>query len=202
MSHESCCAVILRGGKSRRMGTDKALLSWKGKTWLETIAEQLDPLCPEKYLSVSEGDGGCILRADWVVLPDSVPDCGPVGGILTALQTCRAEWALVSSCDIPAVRTALFQLLLDNRSPDADLVFPVTQDKIHLTCALYRKTMEPLVREQIAQGDYRLRSLPGKCRARQIRITDPAYLYMLTNVNTREDRGLLEGGIPDRPHSV
>lgn len=191
MISESCCAVLLRGGKSRRMGRDKALLPWKGKTWLETIAEQLDPLFSEKYLSVSE-ETDCILPADWVVLADAVPDCGPIGGILTALQTCRAEWALVSSCDIPAVKTALFQLLLENRAPDADLVFPATADKIHLTCALYRKTMEPLVREQIAQGDYRLRSLPGKCRAREVRITDPAYLFMLTNVNTRADRALLE----------
>lgn len=199
-----CCAVLLRGGKSRRMGEDKALLPWKdGRTFLQAVAEQMD-IFPEKYLSVSadhdgsesgsfgQKAGGIIeqsLSSDWVVLPDRIADCGPMGGIWTGLSACRAQWALVASCDIPAVRTELFYLLLKERGTgDYDMIFPVTPDgRMHFTCALYKKTAAPVLERLIRQGDYRLRSLLPICSSRAAAVEDPLMVRMLSNVNTKED---------------
>lgn len=200
LKNNNCCTVLLRGGNSRRMGTDKAFLLWKGKTYLRTISEKLDSLFDEKYLSVAADRGGekrhpdtrnedCReLSSDWIILPDRIPDCGPMSGIWTALETCRSEWALICPCDLPAVETELFQLLLENRAPDADLVYPVTQDGMHLTCAIYRKTLAPVIGTQIRTGDFRLRRLLKLCRGKPVQITDPEYVRMLTNVNTEQDR--------------
>ena len=191
-----CCAVLLRGGKSRRMGRDKASLPWQGgMTFLQAVASQLD-LFEEKYLSVSapQPDG---LSPDWVILPDRVPDCGPLGGIYTALAACRAEWAMVASCDIPAVRRSLFLQLLERRGEDCDLVVPVTPDgRRHMTCALYRKALLPVVEGQILRGDYRLRLLPALCRAVELAVTGPEMSYMLSNINSEADyRRAAEKGI-------
>lgn len=208
---EDCCAVLLRGGKSRRMGADKALLPWKdGRTFLQAVAQQMD-IFPEKYLSVSadyngsesgsfgRAAGGIIeqsLSPDWVVLPDRVPDCGPMGGIWTALSACRAQWALVASCDIPAVQSELFYLLLKERGTgDYDMIFPVTPDgRMHFTCALYKKTAVPILERQIRQGDYRLRSLLPLCSSRSVAVEDPSMVRMLSNVNTKEELQRLEQG--------
>lgn len=206
-----CCAVLLRGGKSRRMGTDKALLPWKdGRTFLQAVAEQMD-IFPEKYLSVSADyngsesgsvshEAGCFieqsLSPDWVLLPDRIADCGPMGGIWTALSACRAQWALVASCDIPAVQRELFYMLLKEREAgDYDMIFPVTPEgRIHFTCALYKKTAAPVLEEQIRQGDYRLRSLLPLCSSRAAAVEEPSMVRMLSNVNTKEDLRQLEQG--------
>lgn len=206
--YADCCAVLLRGGRSRRMGTDKALLPWKGMTFLEAVARQLDPF-EEKYLSVSadqaagisgetpapcgkvslgSGKGEAGPFSDWALLPDRVADCGPAGGIYTALSVCRADWALVASCDIPAVRRSLFEVLLRNRAEDTDIVYPLTPDgHMHMTCALYHKSLMPLLERQIRAGDYRLRRLAELSRSRAVGLTDPGLAGMLANINTREE---------------
>ena len=228
-----CCAVLLRGGRSRRMGRDKALLPWGGGTFVQAVAACLE-IFPEKYLSVAcekaaggsadrEGpaDGGegpagkkkadgtekligreksadtgqkersaqlYGLSEDWVVLPDRLPGCGPMGGIWTALLTCKSRWALITSCDIPALGQSLLLQLLEGRGEDVDLVCPVTPDgRMHLTCALYSRTLAPQIGERIREGDFRLRSLADRCRTKRIPITDPAMIRMLTNVNTEAD---------------
>ena len=157
-----CCAVLLRGGRSRRMGMDKALL-----------------------------DG---LLQGWKVLPDRIPNCGPMGGIWTALSACRAEWALTASCDIPAVRQSFFLKLLDSRSEDVDIVCPVTSDgRMHMTCALYRRSAAPLLEARLREGNYRMRSLFSCCRVKTVPVTDPEEERMLSNINTPEELDRVRG---------
>ena len=197
-----CCAVLLRGGRSRRMGMDKALLSWEGKTFLQTIADQMD-IFEEKYLSVAaEPDKAACpevthldgLLQGWKVLPDRIPNCGPMGGIWTALSACRAEWALTASCDIPAVRQSFFLKLLDSRSEDVDIVCPVTSDgRMHMTCALYRRSAAPLLEARLREGNYRMRSLFSCCRVKTVPVTDPEEERMLSNINTPEELDRVRG---------
>ena len=172
------------------MGRDKALLPWKESTFLETIASELDFL-DEKYLSVAAATGSPdrdSLSDDWIRLPDLIPDCGPLGGIYTALQTCRAEWALVVSCDVPAVQQRFFKMLLQERSGGVDIIYPLTPDgRMHMTCAVYRKAAAPILRRQIEMGDNRLRVLPDLCRAKAVRIEEPDLIRMISNINTGEE---------------
>ena len=177
------------------MGTDKAVLRWKeNTTFLQAVARQMDFL-PEKYISVAaDGEDLCqrgllTLPSGWIVLPDRVPDCGPMGGIWTALTVCRSEWALVASCDIPAIECTLFLRLLEDTGPDQyEIIYPVTPDgKIHLTCALYRKRIAPVLAQQIRKGDYRLWNLLTMCACKEVVITEPSLIHMLSNVNTKED---------------
>lgn len=197
---EPVCAVLLRGGKSRRMGLDKAFLPFGERTFVQTIAAQME-MFGEKYLSAAADaprdlpsmDG---LSKDWILLPDIEAGCGPMGGIYSALIMCRAPWVLVVSCDIPNVKRELFDLLIREADEEADLIYPVTS-RAHMTCALYRKTMVPLLQEQIRRGDYRLQNLTGRCRAKAVdlRIADEnggtadaqKWERMLRNVNTKED---------------
>ena len=197
-----CCAVLLRGGRSRRMGMDKALLSWEGKTFLQTVADQM-AIFEEKYLSVAaepdKAAGSEVTHLDgllqgWKVLPDRIPDCGPMGGIWTALSACRADWALTASCDIPAVRQSFFLKLLDSRSEDVDIVCPVTSDgRMHMTCALYRRSAAPLLEARLREGNYRMRSLFSCCRVKTVPVTDPEEERMLSNINTPEELDRVRG---------
>ncbi len=172
------------------MGRDKALLPWKESTFLETIAAQLEFL-DERYLSVAAAGTDTVqdaLSEQWIRLPDLIPDRGPLGGIYTALHTCKAPWALVVSCDIPAVEQRFFAMLLEECCDDADIIYPVTPDgRMHMTCAAYRKTIAPILRQQIEKGDNRLRLLADLCRAKAIRIEQPDLIRMVSNINTGEE---------------
>ena len=128
------------------------------------------------------------LSADWIRLPDLIPDCGPLGGIYTALQTCRAEWALVVSCDVPAVQQSFFKMLLQERSGGVDIIYPLSLDgRMHMTGAGYRKAAAHILRRQIEKGDNRLRVLPDLCRAKAVRIEKPDLIRMISNINTGEE---------------
>jgi len=98
-------ALILAGGRSRRMGTDKALLRFGGATLIEHVVRQIQPRCDELLLSVGTSD-----RYDFLGLPtlrDPVPEQGPLRGIAEGLRSARHERLLVLACDLVQVPLAL-----------------------------------------------------------------------------------------------
>lgn len=205
------CAVILAGGKSSRMGRDKASLTLGHETFLQRIAAELDACgFQEKYVSLGSGNRCGTQKEEngtgtdekteiripggWTVLRDRYRDCGPLGGIHAALSACRAEWALFVSCDTPLYRRELAALLI-SKIPGTQLVIPVTPDgRWHMTCALWRKTLLPGVEAQLKSGDYRLRGVcfkdgelsPGTVLVR-LEGEQAAFAEMLGNINTEED---------------
>ena len=194
--NKDVCAVILAGGKSSRMGRDKASLTLGHKTFLQRIAAELDACgFQEKYVSLGIGEKTEIhIPVGWTAVRDRYRDCGPLGGIHAALSACRAEWALFVSCDTPLYRKELAELLI-SKIPGPQLLIPVTPDgRWHMTCALWRKTLLPEVEAQLKSGDYRLRKLclkdggpsPGTVLVR-LEGEQAAFAEMLNNINTEED---------------
>ena len=126
---QDVCAVILAGGKSSRMGRDKASLMLGNETFLQRIAAELDACgFKEKYVSLGSkssygmhGEESGTYAAEkteihipggWTVIRDRFRDCGPLGGIHAALSLCRAEWALFVSCDTPLYRKELAEFMI------------------------------------------------------------------------------------------
>src|SRR5205807_2568449 len=109
MSH---AAVLLAGGKSSRMGRDKAALLVRGEPlWRHQLAT-LRATEPAEFFISGKCDGpfaGCEVE----ILADEFPDCGPLGGIATALRRCASERLLVLAVDMPAMTAAFLRMLLD-----------------------------------------------------------------------------------------
>ena len=112
--NKDVCAVILAGGKSSRMGRDKASLTLGNETFLQRIAAELDACgFQEKYVSLGIGEKTEIrIPGGWTAVRDRYRNCGPLGGIHAALSACRAEWSLFVSCDTPLYRRELAELLI------------------------------------------------------------------------------------------
>lgn len=92
--------IILAGGKSRRMGRNKADLLYKGRSFLEIQEEKADSLNISDVV-ISGYIGQQVLK--YPVLPDIEADKGPLSGIITCLQAVKYAWALVLSVDAPLV---------------------------------------------------------------------------------------------------
>ena len=99
---DSLSIYILCGGKSSRMGTEKGLISFKEKPFVQHIIDAVSPLSDKVYLVTENQD---YERFGLPLVPDLVPDRGPVGAIYTALKHTSSSWNLILSCDVPAITT-------------------------------------------------------------------------------------------------
>jgi molybdopterin-guanine dinucleotide biosynthesis protein A len=119
-------AAVLAGGKSVRMGTDKALvpLSPGGPAMLELVLGTLRAVASDLFIVASERPA--YSRFGVPVVPDRFPGSGVLGGIATALHHARHDRCLVVACDMPLINPELLRILVDMISP-ADAVVPRTR---------------------------------------------------------------------------
>ncbi len=115
-------AIVLAGGRGNRMKADKASLDVGGKTLLEHVLGQIEPLFDEILVSVSPGQAEATTRrsgeagrrrlkpapaassADRVrIVEDETPGLGPIGGLLAGLKAARNDACVVVACDIPEI---------------------------------------------------------------------------------------------------
>ena len=116
--------IILAGGRSSRMGTDKALLPLMNasySTFLAHLAATLSSLCDELFLVARDEEQAARYRetADVRIITDKVPDYGPLMGIYSGLSAIQAARALIVAVDMPFVQSALVSLLLARASTTA-----------------------------------------------------------------------------------
>ena len=197
------CA-ILAGGKSSRMGTDKALLEFEGKQFITQIAEELSWF-DERIIARGNNSGleGKVERG-WTVIPDLYPDHGPIGGLHAALSACRSDALFVVTCDMPLIESELVRELcawmqetdVDKKRVDAyDVVISVGEGgKIHPLCGVYRKSVLPVLEEQIISDQNRVMAALKKLRVKYVTIDSSARARQLANINTPEDYEKLRHG--------
>ena len=176
-------AVILCGGKSRRMGTDKAMLTLNGLPFIERLAGELSDF-NELFISVDSTDNHP--QTGLPAIADIYPNCGPMGGLHAALSLCKADALLVLSCDMPLFRREFGEYLFSELTPDADAVVPRTSDgRVHPLCAVYRKTALPIFESLLDSGNFRMRDALANLLVKYVSIKDSSYYEKcLQNVNT------------------
>ena len=152
---------ILVGGKSSRLGQDKALLEIEGQPLAVRIAACMRPAVDSVTLVGPTAKYG---RLGPRVIPDAVADFGPLGGLLAALEDSTYEWNLIAACDMPCVTTELFRSLV-GRTADCsgDLVLPYDgEGRPEPLCAVYRSTARTAVRRAVESGVHKvMRALDG-----------------------------------------
>jgi molybdenum cofactor guanylyltransferase len=191
--------IILAGGRSTRMGTNKALLALPGNrhvTFVEHLASILTPFCTETILVARDAIDAANYRLPGVrVVTDSLPDHGPLMGLYSGLSAMQAPRALVVAVDMPFIQPTLVSFLLSQPLTDAVLV-PVVNNVPQVLLAVYPRTVLPLVDERIQQGRRDPRSLLEVVAAQyieeaQLRLVDPE-LRSFVNVNTPEELNHLQ----------
>ncbi|MDZ4168577.1 MAG: formate dehydrogenase accessory sulfurtransferase FdhD [Coriobacteriia bacterium] len=197
-------AAVLAGGRSMRMGVDKTLLSFDGRTLVARVCDAVGEVCeatvvvtnrPESILDVG-------LPADVVILRDEVAYQGPLGGLVTAMDNADTEWVLAVAADMPHLEPDLIRALWEARDA-GDVVVPVSEKGPEPLLALYRvpACAQP-ARDVLATGRRRLVALFPQVTVVEVplealRAADPD-LRSLVNVNTPAD--LAEAREAIEPH--
>ena len=188
-------AFLLAGGQSRRMGRDKAAMSFDSSTFAETIAATVRPVVSTTTIvGRAEPLGG--LRA----VSDLRPGCGPLAGIETALSVCASQFALVLACDIPLVSRELVEFLFDEAfRRSLSIVVPLDAGgRVSPLCGVYPKAALPTVSALLDAGERMPRALFRAFSTIEVPFEDYAHLPrardLLRNVNTPEDYVTLPRG--------
>ena len=179
--------VILAGGKSSRMGEDKATLKYKGKSFIEVIAEKLD-FFEEKV--IARGNNSDLMMDDgWSVIPDEYPEHGPLGGLHATLKKCKSDAMFVVSCDMPLITKKLVKKICDifATTSKVDAVIVVTSDgKIHPLCGIYRKEQYTSMEEKLLQNNNRIMAILEEKNIKYVEL-DEEDSRCLENINTKDD---------------
>lgn len=183
-------AVVLAGGKSRRMGQDKALLSLNGQTFLERLLEELSGF-EELLISVDHAERYSAYGDR--VCPDLFPEIGPLGGLYSALSACASSALLAVSCDMPFFQKELGEYLLSYESPEWDaLVVEDRSGQVHPLCGIYHKRILPVMLEEIQAGRFRMMGLLNRLRVKRVKLQYSAFSDdCVQNINRPEDYGRL-----------
>ena len=107
--------LVLAGGQSVRMGTDKGALNWYGKEQRYFMADLLKNYCDEVYISCREEQKQDI-EASYQTLSDTFTNLGPFGAILSAFREKPGSAWLVVACDMPLLDADTFEHLIQNRN--------------------------------------------------------------------------------------
>ena len=179
--------IILAGGKSSRMGEDKALLEYEGKYFIEKIAEELS-FFEEKI--IARGNNSSLTEitdSKWQVIPDIYLEHGPMGGMHAALKTCESGAMFVVTCDMPLITGHLVRQICEAFDQQYDALIVVTSDgKYHPLCGIYRKELYESMEEYLKQDNNRMMAVLKKYRVKYLELGEEES-KQLTNVNTREE---------------
>lgn len=185
------CAIFA-GGKSSRMGTDKALLELEGKNFIKRLCDELDKLHEDGLYEIEEKmiARGCrsdIQGISWTVIPDIYPEKGPIGGLHAVLSACSSDVMFCVSCDTPFIELRLVKKLCGYMRDGVDAVIAVTEDgRKHPLCGVYRKNLLPLIEQQILEGNNRMMACLDKVSVEYVMIHSQEG-YQLKNINTPEE---------------
>lgn len=174
--------IILAGGKSQRMGTDKGLIQLKNKPFISHIIEALNPLV-SKTIIVSNSikyDAFGLKRIE-----DDIKNAGPLAGIYSGLKASKTNYNLVLSCDVPLINTTILKVLINSIEENTDGIQIKSAGQNMPLIALYKKQCEPIFLKLLLDGERRLKFAIKACRITTI-VLDKELEKHTTNINTPE----------------
>lgn len=199
-------AAIQAGGRSSRMGEDKAWLLLDGRPMIEHVLRAAQPVAKQLALVAHPANPNLAryaqLAARWnaELLNDLHDHRGPLGGIETVLRQCSEdETALILACDLPFLAEEFLQLLTQiHHAGKGDLTVPLDETgRPQMLAAIYAANCLPPISTMLAANELKTRLLQERVSTREVSLAEYAHLpnarRLLLNVNTLEDYQRLEG---------
>ncbi len=184
---EKISIAVLAGGKSSRMGSNKALLTIDGLTIIEHTLQTARHFSADCFVITNSPDKFVFLNTP--LYPDSIKSIGPLAGIFTALSHAQHSKCLVLACDLPFLGKKSLQILTEDVGEEEMLAFKTSQ-RIEPICAVYSKKAIVKVKEAIDVQDYSAQNLANRLDARTLNWHDLSNEFdenALFNMNAPED---------------
>ena len=186
----SLSTLILAGGKSSRMGQDKALLNWDGTPLLTRVYHAASDCCDQVYILTPWPDRyQSILPTNCQFILESNPNQGPLVGLAFGLTQISTNWVLLLACDLPLLKPDILQNWANQLTelPANILAFVPRKDELwEPLCAFYRQAALPELQQFIHQGGRSFQTWLKKVPVQAISVSQDCS-EMLKNCNTPAD---------------
>jgi molybdopterin-guanine dinucleotide biosynthesis protein A len=179
--------IILAGGKSSRMGTDKGLQELCGKPLISYTIKVLSELCNSIIISTSSD---AYQSFGYKTVADEIPGIGPMGGIYTALKQSNTEKNLLLSCDLPFVSMELLSFILKNSEGYQVTVPWEGNHHYEPLCGFYHLSVLEQIQGFIEENNYKLPDLFKEIAINRLVINKELDFYteeLFLNVNSKHD---------------
>jgi len=192
---EPISVIVLAGGASQRMGTNKALLLVnQGETLVGRVVRNLSTLSDDLILVSNSPELYAGLPVQHTC--DRYPGAGPLAGLHAGLLAARHEWAFVAACDMPLIdhRLVRYMLLV---SASYQAVAPRVGQSIEPLHALYHRSCLPAIEARLERDQRRVISFYPDVRVRYVDQREVAIFdregRSFANANTPEEWARLQG---------
>jgi len=180
--------AILAGGRSRRMGQDKALLPLGERSVIERVIERVLPLSDD--VTIITDLPGRYRHLGYRMVGDVYPGKGSLGGIYTAIHVAQYEYCVVVACDMPLLNTDLLAYLA-GLAPGFDVVVPRIEEFPETMHAVYGKGCLEPIQQQLLADQLKIIGFFEDVRVRYVKYDevsrfDPTFRSFI-NVNTPDD---------------
>lgn len=182
-------AFILCGGKSLRMGTEKGMVHYNNKPFIQWVIDAVQPIVKNIFLVTDNEEYS---KFGYPLVSDIHKNKGPVGGIYSALVRSESDSNLILSCDVPNISTSVLQnYLIDNLTGDEDVTFLSDDKNVYPLIAIYNKRVLPKFLKAINSDNLKLKIILRELESKNIKV-DKACSRFLININSKEELKKLE----------
>ncbi len=184
-------SIILAGGKSSRLGQNKARQTIEGKSLIQWVMDRLAILSTEIIVATAGSEPmPCASAVTIKTVSDVYPGKGPLAGIYSGLRASTSPRAIVVGCDMPFLSVSLLDYM-SRISSTFDVIVPRIEDKVEPLCAVYSRSCLAPIQGLLEQNELRINELFTMVRVRyigedEINRFDPEHLSFF-NVNGKAD---------------
>ncbi|MFJ7752741.1 molybdenum cofactor guanylyltransferase [Peribacillus muralis] len=185
--------LLLAGGKSSRMGVNKALLRIGDDVNISRVASELTKVSQNVLIITNTFDDYRFLQLP--LIADLHKDHGPLGGLHAGLTASKTNLHFLTACDMPFVSAAAINEIIGNYQPAFDAVIPEINGRIQPLFAVYHKSCLPVLAECLMRQELKMSHFLDKLAVKIIKENDfklyhddPEYFqHLFFNMNTMED---------------
>lgn len=157
---ELVSAIILAGGRSSRMGQNKALLPLAGVPVIERLMGQLKQVVD--HIVIAGGNNDAYGHLGVEVVQDVYPDKGPLSGLHAGLTACSTPWSLVVACDMPFADQRVFEqfaemaVVAESAKNKIEAIVANVEGRVHPLLGAYRRSVLPGLSRELTNGNLKM----------------------------------------------
>jgi len=179
---------ILCGGKSSRMQSEKGLVLYQNKPFIEHIIAAVLPISGNIQLVTNSNDYDFL---GYKIVKDIELEKGPLGGIYSALGHSYFDNNLILSCDIPLISTQIIQKLIMNHTDKVDITVFGDAVRIHPLIGMYSKNLIPVLKKALDLSSLKMMDFISKNKHQLIPIEEENRI-LFKNINSLADLKAIE----------
>jgi molybdopterin-guanine dinucleotide biosynthesis protein A len=186
--------AILAGGESKRFGHEKALSPISGKKLVEYSIDTAKEIS-QYIMIVTQKQNAAYEGFKITCHTDILKNCGPLGGIYTALYFSKTQWIAMMPCDMPLLNSSIYSILLSSLTDNHKPIVAVSHKGVEPLVSLWPKASQDIVYTQLQKRVFAIHHVLSKLKATKVEISLLMENYkqeLFSNINYQDDLSLVK----------